>query len=98
MRKWRTEKREEYLAYTRARQGLPLPARPMPEFCEADCGRKAKHLDHDRETGKFRGWLCGPCNRGLGQIGDTTKAVLRMLVYVSGANNGALPKGAASAA
>ena len=28
------------------------------------------HIDHDHETGVFRGFLCSPCNTSLGQMGD----------------------------
>ena len=60
----------------------PMPAtRPMPEFCEIGCGRKATCLDHDHETGKFRGWLCSPCNRSIGLLGDTREAIQQTLLY-----------------
>lgn len=39
--------------------------------CEI-CGSHAAplHFDHNHETGEFRGWLCGPCNRAIGLMKD----------------------------
>lgn len=33
------------------------------------------HVDHDHETGRIRGILCGPCNTALGLIGDSESRV-----------------------
>ncbi len=56
-----------------------------PDKCEL-CGRlprsQALNLDHDHDTGKFRGWLCGPCNKGLGALGDNEKGLERALKYL----------------
>lgn len=62
------------------------PTRPRPEFCEL-CGGKnvfnrALALDHDHATDKFRGWLCGNCNIGLGKLGDNLDGVLRAIKYL----------------
>lgn len=38
------------------------------------------HVDHDHETGKVRGLLCGPCNKALGLLGESNLAVA--LAYV----------------
>ena len=37
---------------------------------EIDCKKKLS-LDHDHETGTFRGWLCFACNFLLGMSGDS---------------------------
>jgi hypothetical protein len=39
-------------------------------------------LDHDHETGRFRGWLCDHCNRALGHLGDNLPGVDRMMQYL----------------
>lgn len=39
-------------------------------------------VDHCHETGRIRGLLCLPCNSSLGRLGDTEKAIERVLSYV----------------
>ena len=55
-------------------KGYPAPSRPRPVICEccgkAPTGRQSLCLDHDHATHKFRGWLCSPCNRSIGMLGD----------------------------
>mgnify|MGYP003661081454 CR=1 FL=1 len=51
------------------------------ESCEKPVHRNWQ-LDHDHETGKFRGWLCKQCNTGIGSIGDTLDAVEKMRNYL----------------
>jgi hypothetical protein len=59
--------------------------RPMPTVCEC-CGKKPKKgalcLDHDHLTDEFRGWLCGACNRSIGQLGDTLAGVINAVLYL----------------
>ena len=52
------------------------------DSCDGLPGKYALNLDHDHETGKFRGWLCSRCNRGLGLLGDSRKAILRAARYL----------------
>jgi hypothetical protein len=80
--------RAKYPAYARdfkrRADGLPVPARPEPEWCDC-CGRfleKTPHLDHDHVTGKFRGWICGPCNHALGLLGDNVEGVEKAVAYL----------------
>lgn len=40
-------------------------------------------VDHCHDTGKVRGILCRRCNRSLGQLGDTTEHVRRLLDYLT---------------
>lgn len=62
------------------------PVRPMPERCEL-CGsppeeNRGLNLDHDHQTGKFRGWLCFKCNTGIGKLGDSVVGLEKALKYL----------------
>lgn len=39
-------------------------------------------LDHNHETGKFRGYLCHDCNRGLGNFGDSVDTMKLAIDYL----------------
>lgn len=39
------------------------------------------HMDHDHETGIFRGWLCSNCNHALGQLKESREVILNLLLY-----------------
>jgi len=61
--------------------GKPTKA-PQGTQCEL-CGKDKKIVyDHDHETCEFRGWLCDPCNRGLGQCGDNIEGLLKRINYL----------------
>ena len=80
-----------WVAYRRQRNGLPAPTRPCPERCEC-CHRlfsetkKGAALDHDHQTGTFRGWLCGRCNTGIGMLGDNVQGIMRAMGYLTSIN------------
>ncbi len=84
-------RREELRMYRIRRlcrtRGTELPTRPMPYVCEC-CRRprgatsRGMAYDHCHRTKKFRGWLCGSCNMGLGLLGDTYMSVKKMLGYL----------------
>jgi len=46
--------------------------------CEC-CGQTDTQImiDHNHETGHFRGFVCKSCNRNLGIIGDTFESVMK---------------------
>lgn len=55
--------------------------------CEI-CGRHEDelrtrlHIDHCHSTNVFRGFLCSPCNTGIGLLGDTADHLSRALKYL----------------
>jgi hypothetical protein len=55
--------------------------------CEI-CGRRPQdgerdlHIDHDHETGLFRGLLCNNCNAGLGRFKDSTENLEAAIEYL----------------
>ena len=53
-----------------------------PDACEM-CKRPSPlFMDHDHGTGEFRGWLCTPCNTGLGKMGDSVEGLERAIAYL----------------
>lgn len=48
--------------------------------CNKECDKPV--LDHCHETEEFRGWLCSPCNLGIGVLGDDIEGVGNALTYL----------------
>ena len=83
-------------ALNRSRQdgGLPCTAtvqelaETFTGYCDC-CGKhesefkKRLAMDHDHETGEFRGWLCQPCNTALGKLGDNPQELWRAFAYLA---------------
>lgn len=58
---------------------------PRPSKCTL-CGEEKNsiQLDHCHETNTFRGWLCNPCNTGLGKLKDDVAMLEKGIKYLKG--------------
>jgi len=48
---------------------------------ESECNRRLS-MDHDHETGAFRGWLCSECNHGIGMLRDSHEILQKAIEYL----------------
>jgi len=55
----------------------------LPKKCEACGSTERLHIDHDHDTGKVRGILCGPCNSALGYLNDRAERVYWLYRYIT---------------
>jgi len=72
---------------------LKKTAPPIPQVCQC-CGldplenpnlgtmRQKLQLDHDHQTGEFRGWICDNCNVSLSRAGDNLEGVVNLVNYL----------------
>lgn len=65
----------------------PVPTIENPYECDC-CNKKiittkTVQLDHCHETGLFRGWLCKECNISMGNLGDNTNGIMRVIRYMN---------------
>lgn len=78
----RTYMRAYMLKKRNGRQNRPESA-PCA-ICGDVVSGKSLHYDHDHQTGKFRGWLCGPCNAGIGMFRDNPTSLAQAISYLGG--------------
>ncbi len=48
---------------------------------EIECKTRLQ-IDHNHETGDFRGWLCGNCNKAAGLLRESPELILKLAKYV----------------
>ena len=68
-----------------------------PEGSPCDlCGKpplgrfKKLRFDHCHESLIHRGWLCDPCNRSLGILGDNVESLIKVVNYINKTENKSL--------
>lgn len=76
-------------AYTARKRGLTKEAfDSLLKFQNNTCPiclntfSKTRYLDHDHKTGKARGFLCSPCNSGIGFLQEDEDQIERALMYL----------------
>lgn len=47
-------------------------------------GKRGAQVDHDHESGRVRGLLCGNCNIALGHLKESVERIHGLLAYVEG--------------
>lgn len=60
-----------------------IAGRERPATCEVcGSGQGLIVFDHNHSTGKFRGWICIPCNKTLGTVHDDPAVLLKLADYL----------------
>ena len=58
---------------------------PVCDKIKPVINNKSVVLDHDHETGKIRGYVCLPCNTGMGNLRDNKNILIRAVKWITGA-------------
>jgi hypothetical protein len=73
---------EQYFELFNKQNGVcAICSRPESEILRGKI--RALNVDHDHSTGKIRGLLCSECNKGIGNLGDSTEVLRRAIEYLS---------------
>lgn len=73
---------EHYEAMLESQGGVCAICEEAEPGKRRDGSPKPLAVDHDHDTGKVRGLLCGRCNAALGGLRDSPKLVRRLLRYL----------------
>jgi len=76
-------KRAQYRTKHAIRLQEKIAGRQKPMLCEA-CGDSYPKIvfDHCHKSGKFRGWVCDPCNKAMGLLRDNPSKLLALVSYL----------------
>lgn len=75
---------EDYAAILQRQVGVCAICRREPFEIDGRTGRlRQLAVDHDHETGKVRGLLCGSCNRGVGYLQDDPELLRSAISYLT---------------
>lgn len=77
-RKARRERKQTWTKRRYAKKARPVVVGICP-ICDTFT---RLHWDHDHQTGKFRAYICPPCNRGLGCFRDNAEALHAAADYI----------------
>lgn len=55
-------------------------------ICGTDKHRRRMNIDHCHTTGKVRGLLCDPCNKGIGNFKDSIELLEKAKQYLNDRN------------
>jgi hypothetical protein len=56
-------------------------------ICSVDLEAAGLHVDHDHTSGKVRGILCPPCNKGIGHLRDSPDVIIAAAAYLMSRQN-----------
>lgn len=73
----------DYLTLLDAQDGFCAGCKKHFSLCSTDRGSYL-HVDHDHNTGRVRGLLCGKCNKALGLLNDDPEVLHRLASYLGG--------------
>ena len=81
-------KKREYILCSATAEELKAAFTGKCDLCgcpEMECTTQL-HMDHDHETGEFRGFLCARCNIGIGHFRDSEELLIDALHYLMNTN------------
>lgn len=76
-------RRHEAYGLTKVELDTLLAQHEVCAICKtAEWGQKGPCVDHDHDSGRVRGVLCGNCNQGLGRFADDPKRLRAAAAYL----------------